>query len=169
MIDLCAFLCDAKPVRARSLGSPLEAAEADWSGGKDRSWDAQVEFERENGSRVQLMMLATDQSAFTCFELRLIGRQAICDLSKGGRSFVYTQIKDDPNYPGYRIPGEAETQPARALESMDWMVDEALRLAASEIQASSCDAHNALFIALTVDAINRSAQGEGRWQDIAFP
>jgi hypothetical protein len=101
--------------------------------------------------------------------LRLIGRQAICDLSKGGRSFVYTEIKDDPNYSGYRIPGEPETQSARALESMDWMVDEALRLAAGEIQASSCDAHNALLIALTIDAINRSAQGEGRWQEIAFP
>lgn len=169
MIDLCAFLCDAKPMRARALGSPLDAAEAGWSSGKDRAWDAQVEFERKDGSRVQLTMLATDQSAFTCFELRLIGRQAICDMSKGGRSIVYTEIKDDPNYVGYRIPGEAVPQPARALEAMDWMVDEALRLAAGEIQASSCDAHNASLTALTVDAINRSAQGEGRWQEIAYP
>jgi predicted dehydrogenase len=169
MIDLCSFLCDAKPVRARSLGSPLDAAEADWSGGKDRAWDAQVEFERENGSLVQLIMMATDQSAFTCFELRLIGRQAIYDISKGGRSIAYTEIKDDPNYAGYRIPGEAVTQPARALESMDWMVVEALRLAAGETQASSCDAHKVLLTALTVDAINRSAQVEGRWQEISFP
>ena len=168
MIDLCAFLCDAKPVRARSLGSPLDAAEADWSGGKDRTWDAQVEFERKNGSRLQLIMLSTDQSAFTCFELRLIGRQAICDLSEGGRSIAYTEIKDDPNYTGYRILGEAVTQPARALESMDWMVVEALRLAAGETQASSCDTHNALMVALTVDAINRSAQVEGRWQEISI-
>jgi predicted dehydrogenase len=169
MIDLCTFLCDAKPMRARSLGSPLDAAEAGWSSCKDRAWDAQVEFERKDGSRVQLTMLATDQSAFTCFELRLIGRQAICEMSKGGRSIAYTEIGDDPNYVGYRIPGEAVPQPARALEAMDLMVDEVLRLAAGEIQASSCDADNALLTALTVEAINRSAQGEGRWQEIAFP
>jgi hypothetical protein len=52
---------------------------------------------------------------------------------------------------------------------MDLMVDEVLRLAAGEIQASSCDADNALLTALTVEAINRSAQGEGRWHEIAFP
>jgi hypothetical protein len=167
MIDLCAFLCDAMPVRARSLGSPLDAAEAGWNSGKDRAWDAQVELAREDGSLVQLTMLATDQSAFTCFEMRVIGLQAICDMSRGGRSIAFTEIKDDPNYAGYRIPGEAVSQPARALESMDWMVDEALRLAAGEIQASSCDAHNALLTALTVDAINRSAQGDGHWQDIS--
>jgi predicted dehydrogenase len=169
MIDLCSFLCDAKPMRARSLGSPLDTAEAGWSSGKDRAWDAQIEFERMDGSRLQLTMLATDQSAFTCFELRLIGRQAICEMSKGGRSIVYTEIGDDPNFVGYRIPGEAVPQPVRALEAMDWMVEEALRLAAGEIHASSCDAQYALLTALTVDAINRSAQGEGRWQEITFP
>jgi hypothetical protein len=156
-------------MRARSLGSPLDAAEAVWSSGKDRAWDAQVEFERKDGSRVQLTMLATDQSAFTCFELRLIGRQAICEMSKGGRSILYTEIGDDPNYVGYRIPGEAVPQPARALEAMDLMVDEVLRLAAGEIQASSCDADNALLTALTVEAIVRSAQDEGHWHEIAFP
>ena len=169
MIDLCAFLCDAKPVRARSLGSPLDAVEGGWSSGNDCACDAQVEFEREDSSRVQLMMLATDQSAFTCFELRLIGRQAIYDISKGGRSITYTEIENDPNYAGYRIPGEAVPQPARALEAMDWMVGEALLLAAGEIQTSSCDTRNALLTALTVDAINRSAQGEGHWQEFALP
>ncbi len=167
MIDLCTLLCDARPVRARSLGSPLDATEAVWSRGKDRAWDAQIEFEREDGSCLQLTMLATDHSAFTCFELRIIGRQAICDISKGGRRIVYTEIKDDPNFAGYRIPGEEMSQPARALEAMDWMVDEALRLAAGEIQASSCDAHNALLTALTVDAIEHSAHGDGHWQQIA--
>ncbi len=169
MIDLCALLCDAKPVRARSLGSPLNATEAGWDQGKDRAWDAQIEFESKDESRIQLTMLATDQSAFTCFELRVIGRQAICDISNGGRSIVYKEIKDDPNYAGYRILGEAVPQPARALEAMDWMVDEALRLAAGEIQASSCDAHSALLTALTVDAINRSGQADGHWQEIALP
>ncbi len=169
MIDLCTFLCDAKPIRARSLGSPLDASEAGWSSGKDRALDAQVEFECKDGSRLQLTMLATDQSAFTCFELRIIGRRAICEMSKGGRSIVYTEIGDDPNYVGYHIPGEAVPQPARALEAMDWMVDEVIRISAGEIQASSCDADNALLTALTVEAINRSAQGAGRWQEVAFP
>ena len=169
MIDLCTFLCDAKPKRARSLGSPLDSEEAGWSRGMDRALDAQVQFERKDGSKVQLTMLATDQSAFTCFELRLIGRQAICEMSKGGRSIHYTEIREDPNYIGYRIPGEAVPQPARALEAMDLMVDEALRLAAGEIKASSCDALNALLTALTVEAIKRSAQVEGHWQEITFP
>ncbi len=167
MIDLAAFLCDARPVRARSLGSPLDASEADWSAGRDRAWDAQIEFERRDGSRIQLTMLATDQGAFTCFELRIIGRLALCEMRKGGREIVVTDIKDDPNYAGYRIPGHATAQPARALEAMDLMADEALRLAAGEIDASSCDARNALSTALAVDAINRSAHSDGLWQEIA--
>lgn len=169
MIDLAAFLCDARPLRARALGSPLDPGEAAWCGGLDRAWDAQVEFERLDGSRIQLTMLATDQSAFTCFELRVFGRNALCEMRKGGRDIVYTAIADDPNYAGYRIPGQPQTQPARALEAMDQMVDEALRLAAGEIDASSCDARNALSTALAVDAINRSAQGDGHWQEIATP
>ena len=168
MIDLCAFLCDARPVRARSLGSALDASEAGWNQGNDRAWDAQIEFKCVDGSLIQLTMLATDQSVFTCFELCVIGCRAICNISKGGRSILYTEIKDDPNYYGYRIPGEPVPQPARLLEAMDWMVDEALRLAAGEIQSSSCDAQNALLTALTVDAINRSAHGDGDWQQIAL-
>jgi predicted dehydrogenase len=169
MIDLCAFLCDAKPVRARALGSPLDAEEAGWSGHKDRAWDAQVEFERQDGSYVQLTMLATDQRAFTCFEVRVIGSQGLCELSKGGRRIVCAEIEDDPNYAGYRIPGEAVAQPASALEAMDRLVDEALRLAVDEIEISSCDAHHALLTALTVDAIIVSARGGGYWQEIASP
>ena len=168
MIDLCAFLCDARPVRARSLGSPLADNEAGWSRGKDRAWDAQIEFKREDGSLIQLTMLATNQNFFTCFELCVIGSRAICNMSKGGRSISYTEITDDPNYSGYRIPGEAVPHPARALEAMDTMVDEALRLALGDIQASSCDAYNALMTALTVDAINRSAHDSGQWQQITL-
>jgi predicted dehydrogenase len=168
MVDLCAFLCDASPVRARSLGSPLGAAEADWSNGRDRAWDAQVEFRRQDGGRIQLTMLATDQSAFTCFELRVIGSKLICDIRKGGRAISYTEIMADPNYAGYHIPGEATPQPACSLEAMDWMVDEAIRLAAGEISTSSCDARNALLTACTVEAINRSAQADGLWQEVAL-
>jgi predicted dehydrogenase len=169
MIDLAGTLCDARPVRARALGSPHDASEAAWSQGLDRAWDAQVEFERRDGSHVQLTMLATDQSAFTCFELRVIGRKALCDMRRGGRDISWTAISDDPNYAGYRIPGQALSQPARALEAMDLMADEALRLAAGELDASSCDARNALSTALTVDAINRSALSDGHWQGIELP
>lgn len=168
MVDLCAFLCDASPVRARSLGSPLGATEADWSNGLDRAWDAQVEFQRQDGDRIQLTMLATDQSAFTCFELRVIGRKLICDIRRGGRAISYTAIIADPNYSGYHIPGEAASQPAYSLEAMDWMVNEAIRLAAGEISTSSCDARNALLTACTIDAINRSAQRDGLWQEVAL-
>lgn len=168
MIDLCTFLCSARPVRARSLGSPLNASEAVWSQGYDRAWDAQIEFEREDGGRIQLTMLATDHSTFTCFELRVIGRKAICDISRGGRSIVHAEIENDPNYSGYRILGKAVPQPARALEAMDWMVDEAISLAAGEIESSSCNASNALLTALTIDVINRSAHGDGQWQKISL-
>jgi predicted dehydrogenase len=168
MVDLCAFLCDASPVRARSLGSPLGATEAHWSNGLDRAWDAQVEFQRQDGSRIQLTMLATDQRAFTCFELRIIGSKLICDVRRGGRAISYTEIIADPNYSGYQIPGESASQPACSLEAMDWMVDEAIRLAAGEISTSSCDAHNALLTACTVDAINRSAQRDGLWLEVSL-
>lgn len=169
MIDLCSFLCDARPVRTRLLGSPLDTAEAGWSNGNDRAWDAQIEFKRQDGTLFQLTMLSTDHTAFTCFELRVIGRKVICDIYNGGRSIVYTELRDDPNYSGYRIPGEAFPQSVRALEAMDWMVEEAIRLAAGEIQASSCDAHNALLTALTVDTINYSSQSDDHWQEIKLP
>jgi hypothetical protein len=78
------------------------------------------------------------------------------------------EIESDPNYVGYRIPGAAVIQPARSLEAMDWMVDEALRLAAGELQESSCDAHTALLTALAVDAINRSAKSHGDWLEISL-
>lgn len=169
MIDLCSFLCDARPKRARSLGSPLDYEEAAWSSYKDRAFDAQVEFELKNGNQVLLTMLATDHNAFTCFDLRIIGRQALCEISKGGRNIHFALIEADTNYIGYSIPGKALPQPARLLEAMDLMVDEALRLAAGEIQSSSCDANKAFFSASAVDAINRSADGRGCWLDVSLP
>jgi hypothetical protein len=46
---------------------------------------------------------------------------------------------------------------------MQTMVDEAVRLAAGEINTVRCDAHTALLTALAVDSIQRSAQGHGQW------
>lgn len=168
MINLCALLCEAKPVRARSLASPLNASEAGWNESKDRAWDAQIDFESKDGRTIQLTMLGTDQNAFTCFELRIIGSTAVCEIINGGRGIVYKEIQNDPQYEGYRIPGDAVSHPARALEAMDQMVDESLRLAAGEIKASSCDVHNAMRTALTVDAINHSAHNGGHWQKLIY-
>lgn len=167
MIDLVAFLFNAKPVRARSLGSPLNASEASWSAGKDRALDAQIVYAGESGQQFQLTMLATDQSAFTCFELRVIGSNALFEMALGGRKLTYTPVRDDPNYAGYVIPGDPVGMPARALEAMDTMADEALQLALGRIDVSSCDVHAALLTALTVEAVKQSESQDGRWIDIA--
>lgn len=167
MIDLAAFLSDSIPVKARSLGSPLESQEALWSGGKDHTLDAQVVFANDNGVQFHLTMLGTDQRAFTCFELRVIGSRAICELALGGRKLSYTQLRDDPHYGGYIIPGEPVSLTARAMEAMDMMADEALQLALGQIDESSCDVNTALLTALAVEAVILSEKEGGRWVDIA--
>lgn len=112
-------------------------------------------------------MLGTDQRAFTCFELRVIGSRAICELALGGRKLTYTTFRDDPHYAGYTIPAEPVSLPARAMEAMDTMADEALQLALGKIDDSSCDVHTALLTALAVEAVIVSEKDDGRWVDIA--
>jgi predicted dehydrogenase len=167
MIDLVGFLCDGEPRRARALGSPLPAGEADWCGGKDRALDAQVEYADAQGRVFQLTMLATDQRAFTAFELRVVGSTGLYDFRRGGRQLAYTPLQPDPNYAGYVVPGEPQPLEARLLESMDRMAAEAVQLAQGTLARSSCDVHSALRTALTVEAINISAQEQERWVDIA--
>ncbi len=163
LINLTGLLCGAQPVRARALGSPLEDSEASWSNICERTWDAQVEFIDDNGKIINLTLLGTDQRAFTCFELRIIGQKAIFELSMGGRLLKWTELQDDPNFEGYVVPGHAVEILPRYLESMEKMVDETVRFALGEIKTVSCDAYSALRTALTVEAIQRSAQGEGLW------
>ncbi|MDP9014352.1 MAG: Gfo/Idh/MocA family oxidoreductase [Pseudomonadota bacterium] len=167
MIDLVGFLCEARPLRARALGSPLDPREAAWSGGADPALDAQVVYENPAGSQFHLTMLGTDQNSFTCFELRVIGQAALCDISRGGRDLRLTSIEGDPDYAGYRIPGMARALPAGALTAMEHMADEALQLALGTLQHPRCDVHSALRTAMTVEAIKRSAGAAGAWVDIS--
>jgi hypothetical protein len=77
-----------------------------------------------------------------------------------------TAIEADPNYAHYRIPGTARSLPARALEAMDHMADEALQLALGTLQQASCDAQSALRTALTVEAVRYSARANGAWMNV---
>lgn len=163
LIDLTSFLCSARPVRARALGSPFETREAVWETAGDCTWDAQVEFVDASGSIINLTLLGTDRRAFTCFELRIIGEKAIFELSMGGRHLSWIELQNDPNFAGYVIPGLAMRLEPRYLESMQEMADEAVRLAEGEINKARCDAHAALRTALVVEAIRLSAQGDGQW------
>lgn len=163
MIDIVAFLGGGRPLRARSLGSPLEAGEADWCGGRDRALDAQVEYEDAAGRRYLLTLLGTDQRAFTVFELRVVGSQALYDFRRGGRELACTPLQADPDYAGYVVPAPPQAETARLLEAMDRMADEAVQLAAGQLAASRCDVGAALRTALAVEAINLSAQAGGQW------
>jgi predicted dehydrogenase len=163
LIDLTGFLCGSRPVRARALGSPLDVSEADWSKRDERAWDAQVEFIDSTGSSINLTLLGTDQRAFTCFDLRIIGHKSIFELSMGGRRLYWYELQEDPNFEGYVVPAPPVALPSRYLEAMQKMVDEAVRLAAGDINTVSCDAHTALRTALAVESIQRSAQGDGQW------
>jgi predicted dehydrogenase len=163
LIDLAGFLCSARAYRARALGSPIDAFEATWSPSGERSWDAQVEFVDSNGDIINLTLLGTDQRAFTCFEMKVIGDNAIFELSMGGRCLNWIELRKDPNFPGYVVPGPAVALPARYLEAMQEMVDEVVRLAVGDINTVSCDAQTALRTAQAVEAIQRSAQTDGQW------
>jgi predicted dehydrogenase len=163
LIDLAGLLCNARPLRVRALGSPLPATESAWSEGADPALDAQVILRDELGREVQLDMLGTDQSAFTCFELRIVARDALCEIALGGRRITLTAIADDPNFAGYRIPGIPAALPARYLEAMDRMADDAVGVATGRVVQARCDVAQALRTATTVAAIQRSAREQGRW------
>ena len=163
LIDLTSFLCNARPVRARSLGSPFDANEADWSATGERAWDAQVEFIDASGASINLTLLGTDQRAFTCFELRVIGEKAMFELSMGGRRLNWTELQDDPNFPGYFVPAPAVALPPHYLDAMQEMANEVVRLAGGDISTITCDAQTALHTAIAVEAIQRSAQCDGQW------
>lgn len=158
MIDLVGLLLDARPVAVRSLGSPLRADEAAWSAGADPAIDAQVRYQDRQGNVAQLDLLATEAAAFSCFELRLIGSDAICEIRLGGRCIEWLPVVADPNFAGYRVPGARETLAVRPLQSMDRMAVEALALARRQIGVASCDARSALATAATVDALQRCSQ-----------
>lgn len=163
LIDLTGLLCSAWPVRARALNSPLDLSEADWSPIGERAWDAQVEFRDANGVCINLTLLGTDHRAFTIFELRAIGQKAIFELSMGGRVLYWTELKNDLHFPGYTVPASSTTLKARYLETMQEMVDEVVRLAKGETTTVRCDAHRALRIAQTIEAIKQSAMKDGLW------
>jgi predicted dehydrogenase len=168
MIDLVSMLCAATPVRVRSLESPLPRTESSWSSGSDPAFDAQIVFADAKGSEVQLDLLGTDQSSFTCFELRVIGASAMCSISAGGRVLSISRIIDDPDFDGYRIPGPPAAIPAGALESMEKMAAEAIELVRGRIDHVSCGLASALMTAATVDAIRRSEAENGRWVGITL-
>lgn len=165
-IDLVGLLCDAWPLRARALGSPLNASEADWSVTGDRAWDAQIEFTDANGDNVNLMLLGTDQRAFTCFELRVFGCKAMFELSMGGRVMKWSELQNDPHFPGHIVPAPSTNLRARYLESMKEMADEVVRLATGDATTASCDVHTALRSALTIEAIHQSVKNDGLWVEL---
>ena len=170
LIDLACFVCDAQPLRARALGSPLAAAEADWSAGADAALDAQLVLADASGREIHLNLIGTDHRAHTVFELRLIGSTGTAEVSLGGRRLTLSTVQDDPDYAGYRIPGPAVPLAARYGEAMDTMAAEALALVHASGQGApqpSCDAAAALRTALAVAAVGRSAQAQGAWVDVA--
>lgn len=163
LIDLTGYLFGARPLRVRALDSPLDVGEAAWSLSGERAWDAQVEFINQGGEKYNLMLIGTDQRAFTCFELSIIGHNAIFDLSMGGRRLNWTELQIDPNFLEYVVPAEALSLPSRYLESMKVMADEAISLVACEINTVRCDANTALRTAQAVEAIERSVWDNGQW------
>lgn len=163
LIDLTGFLCDSLPVRARSLGSPLDVSEAYWSTNLDRAWDAQVEFINSTGVSIHLTLLGNDQRAFTCFELRVFGQKSLFDLSMGGRRVYWTELQEDPEFKGYIVPGPSVQLPPRYLEAMQHMAHDAVLLAEGKISKVRSNVHTAFSTSLAVEAIHRSAATEGQW------
>ncbi|NEX59660.1 Gfo/Idh/MocA family protein [Noviherbaspirillum galbum] len=168
MLDLAGFLCGGRPLRARALGSPLPSGESAWSPTGDRAFDAQVVFgnDGDDGKEIELSLLGTDCSAFTCFELRIIGTKAIVEMSQGGRRLLRTPVTEDPNFPGYRIPGDAQPIASGLLDAMQLMADEAVMLANGALDHPACDAQTALRTAMAVEAVKQSDRQGGQWMSI---
>ena len=162
MIDLVSNLFAAQPLRVRALGTPLASNESAWSGGSDTTADAQIVFADRSGAELQLTLLGTNQSDYSCFELKIIGTMAICEILQGGRRISIRPVVPDPDYANYRIPGDPAELEARAMESMDRMVDESVKLTLGQTTCSSCDVHVAMTTAVTVNAI-KNATDDGQW------
>lgn len=167
MIDLVGILCGAQPHRVRARATPLPGHEAAWSEGKDPALDAQIIYRCTDGREIQLDLLALDHTAFTCFELRLVMREALLEIALGGRQIRLSTIIDDPHYAHYRIPGEPTLLPSANLQAMDQMVAEAIALVQGQHARPSCDAQMALHTALTVAAIKDSLAQQEAWLEIA--
>jgi predicted dehydrogenase len=168
MIDLAGQLCAARPVAARVLGLPAVAGGPGSS--PDASVDAQLVYEDDQGVRTTLDLLATDADAFSCFELTLVGTQAICEIRLGGREITWRAVQDDPQYPGYRVPGGGEALPAQYLAAMSAMAAEALALARGQISRARCDTLTALTTAAAVATVQRAAQDpQPCWHAIEVP
>lgn len=163
LIDLVGFLLGASPVRARALGSPLDAHESRWSSACDLTFDAQVDFINPVDTRVNFTLLGTDHRAFTCHELRIIGEKAIFEMKMGGRRLTWSAIHSDPNFKGYVVPAPPTLLEAHYLQAMCELANEAVGLAAGEITSMSCDVNMALRTALVVEAIKHSARNGGQW------
>jgi predicted dehydrogenase len=163
IIDLTRLLCNAYPVRARALNSPLDACEADWSTTGDQTMDAQIEFIDANNVSLNLTLLGTDHRNFTCFELRAIGQKAIFELTLGGRRLHWSAIQDDSHYSGYRVPGKHVALKARYPEAMRMLADEVVNLSLGKTTTVSCNAQTALRTALAIEAVRQSATKGGQW------
>lgn len=157
MIDMVCSLLAAKPFAARGRWAPLPDQEAKWSEGRDRAFDAQVRYGGGHGEIWQLDMLASDQNAYSCFELRIMLEKAILEIRQGGRSLSLTPIVDDPDFKNYRIPGQPQQLAAGYLQAMENMAQEALDLVRGQRSHPRCDAQQALLTARTVQIIRASA------------
>jgi predicted dehydrogenase len=157
LINLVGFLLGASPVRARALGTPLDAQESSWSSTNDVTFDAQVEFIDSTNTHVSLTLLGTDHRAFTCLELRIIGERAIFEMEMGGRRLNWSNVQSDPNFEGYVVPAPPVILESHYLQAMQGLANEAIRLAAGEITTASCDVNTALSTALVIEAIKLSA------------
>jgi predicted dehydrogenase len=166
MIDLVSNILRSNPIRVRALGSPLPQSEADWSDGLDQAIDAQVIFANDRKEEFSLNLLATDQSAFTCFNLQIIGCKGMYEYGQGGREVSFRPIARDQNYADYTILGPLYKKKSSLLESMEIMVAEAIDMALGKINQSSCDAHCAIRTALAVDYIKKSREAEGQWVNL---
>jgi predicted dehydrogenase len=163
MIDLAANIFNSTPVKARGFNSPLSINESNWSNGYDQAIDAQIVFSNDQQDEFSLNLISTDHTAFTYFNFQIFGSKGIYEYSNGGRDISFKPIVSDPNYLGYKIPGESEKKDTFLLSSFEMMAAEAIDIVLGKIEQSRCDAHCAYKTALTIEAIKKSMLLEGQW------
>lgn len=168
MIDLVSNVLRANPIRVRALGSLLPRAEANWLDGTDQAIDAQVIFSNDRKQEFCLNLLATDQSAFSCFSMQIIGNRGVYEYSQGGREISLRTTIPDQNYDDYTILGPSNKKDSFLFESMTVMAAEAINMALGKINQSSCDIHCALRTTSVVESIKKSSEFDGQWIDVFY-
>lgn len=164
LIDLVHFLSGARATRACARANRLAPEEAAWSGGVDRTLDADIAFGCAHD--FVLTLVGTDHRDATIFELDLLGSKGRLRITEGGHRLEAWTPKADPRVPGYVVLTGADAGAPALARAMETLAAEAVAASLGEPIESLCTPRDALQSLAVVETIKQSFAGNGAWQEI---